>query len=357
MQNELEKVSLEKLADLNPGLLGTIKATAEESILSARSQSIPTKQDTASSTDGQRLPSFFPETQSPEIVIISKEWKDLKNWKPSEQALELVSKMQSTVREGSSSERATLYTKDQATQMTKYYATVSAATSLLATSVERIQKQKERQASMATKEAQRKTTLSSGSFAVDKNDFSNEGIKKRNEAVVGLLYQIGLPFVSSVDGRRFRTQVELSNHLDALFKRNQLEKSIARTEERGWYVPESVWLREVSEYGESSTGVGVGNEAMHLNDADGINADSYNEMNTVPADESRDKCVICGLNFKMFFDNDDGIYKYSNCKEIEVLNDDAAETESDLNLVHVSCWKGLGSPEVLTTEQIIHENM
>jgi pre-mRNA cleavage complex 2 protein Pcf11 len=78
---------------------------------------------------------------------------------------------------------------------------------------------------------------------------------------------------------------------------------------------------------------------------------------TVPADESRDRCVVCGINFKMFFDNDDGIYKYSNAKEIEVLNDEAALKESEEMLVHVTCWRALGSPQVLTPDLALVDTM
>lgn len=78
---------------------------------------------------------------------------------------------------------------------------------------------------------------------------------------------------------------------------------------------------------------------------------------TQPADESRDRCVICGINFKMFFDNDDGIYKYSNCKEMEVLNDETAIKESEDMLVHVTCWRALGSPQLLTPDQALQETM
>ena len=78
---------------------------------------------------------------------------------------------------------------------------------------------------------------------------------------------------------------------------------------------------------------------------------------TMPADESRDRCVICGINFKMFFDNDDGIYKYNNCREIEVMNDEAAMKESEDMLVHVTCWRGLGSPTTLTQDQALQDAM
>ena len=190
-----------------------------------------------------------------------------------------------------------------------------------------------------------------GSFLVDKNEFTNDGIKKKNAGVIGLLYELGLPFASTADGRRFRTRIELSNHLDALFKKNQLEKSMARTEERDWYVAESVWTGEVQADEQQNVQATESTEAATTTD------DYDPERSTMPADENRDRCVICGINFKMFFDNDDGIYKYSNCREIHVLNDDAAAKESEEMLVHITCWRGLGSPEVLTMDQALQETL
>ena len=81
------------------------------------------------------------------------------------------------------------------------------------------------------------------------------------------------------------------------------------------------------------------------------------ESSTMPADEYRDCCVVCGINFQMCFDTDDGMYKYRNCREIEVLNDDASDKESESMLLHVSCWRGLGSPEILTIDQTLQETM
>ena len=78
---------------------------------------------------------------------------------------------------------------------------------------------------------------------------------------------------------------------------------------------------------------------------------------TMPADESRDRCVICGINFKMFFDNDDGIYKYNNCREIEVFNDEASLRLKDDSLVHVTCWRALGSPATLTADQTLQDTL
>jgi pre-mRNA cleavage complex 2 protein Pcf11 len=132
---------------------------------------------------------------------------------------------------------------------------------------------------------------------------------------------------------------------------SQLEKTIARTEERGWYLSNSVWSGEADE----SDGSRMAEESMD-NKYSSLTASTDGEVDpstfTVPADESRDRCVICGINFKMLFDHDEGIYMYNNCREIEVLNDEAAAKEKEDLLVHVTCWRALGSPDVLTADKI-----
>lgn len=128
---------------------------------------------------------------------------------------------------------------------------------------------------------------------------------------------------------------------------------MARTEERGWYVSDSVWSGEMKEPEEAKVSDDVANNAR-VTTAD-TEADS--STFTTPADESRDHCVVCGINFKMFFDNDDGIYMYKNCREIEVLNDEAAAKEKEDLLVHVTCWRALGAPDTLTADQTLQDSM
>ena len=67
---------------------------------------------------------------------------------------------------------------------------------------------------------------------VKKENFMTVGMKKRNDAVIAQLYEVGLPFVCSADGKRFATLLELSRHLDVLFLTSQLKKTMDRTEER-----------------------------------------------------------------------------------------------------------------------------
>lgn len=134
---------------------------------------------------------------------------------------------------------------------------------------------------------------------------------------------------------------------------SQLEKSMERTEERGWYMDSTVWTGEST--AASDLRATPNTESSHQIMADASTKDADPSTFYHPADESRDRCVICGINFKMFFDNENGIYMYSNCREIEILNDDAAEKESESMLVHVTCWRGLGSPPILTMDQALQE--
>lgn len=342
VENELEKVSLEKLADLNPELLATIKQTAEESMRSDTSPS-------AKESSAHALPSFLVETRSQAVIERSKAWNDFK-WNHDE-TKDIIVKLENHVHEVSSSDA--LYTQHDALAMMQYLAAASATATVLRITLQRMNAQETtKPASQSLVSSQSTFSKATSGFTIDMSLFTNDGIKTKNETVIGLLYEIGLPFVSSTDGRRFASQLELSNHLDTLFKRNQLEKSIARTEERGWYIADVVWTGETKEEDLKAAAEQQAEPAVDAND-DGFDP----ETSTVPADESRDRCVICGINFKMFFDNDEGVYVYGNSREIEVLNDDAAERESENMLVHVTCWRGLGSPEVLTMDQALEETM
>jgi hypothetical protein len=291
------------------------------------------------------------------------------------------------------------YTQDEAMEMTLYLAAVSATASLLEALQQQEQSQNKGSGASSTGSTKLSKYLNPSSFlfsssngnndaggrrggnqhhnnrrgggtgtilppsviVVDVKNFTNDGIKKKVPAVIGILYDVGLPFVSAADGRRFRTQLELSNHLDALFKRNQLEKSMTLTQERDWYIDSVVWMGETTGHQGHDNEFSSGANETSAGNAGGTTDDGYDPAtSTMPADESRDRCIICGLNFKMEFDNDDGMYKYQNCREIEVLNEEEEEVTlnpSELCLVHVTCWRGLGSPVVLTMDQALQETL
>eukprot|EP00977_Amphora_coffeiformis_P005663 scaffold1189_cov194-Amphora_coffeaeformis.AAC.20 len=337
---EREKVSLERLAEVNPKLLGNIKEIAHENM---RSGSNGTNAATPNKKDENRLPNFFTETRSPTMMEYTASWKEhtMDVYKEAKVATEAISAQVDNVYKGR-------YTQNDALEVTGFAATASAVATFLNQVVEMIQEDE------AVEKTNRKMVSGpSSGFRVDPALFTNDGIKQKNTAVVGILYEVGLPFQSSADGRRFRTQMELSKHLDALFKRAQIEKSITRAEERGWYVSEAVWQGEEEESATQGLDSAGANDPTATATEDGYDP----ETSAMPADENRDHCVVCGLNFKMFFDNEDGIYQYKNCREIEVLNDEVALNDSESMLVHVSCWRALGSPEVLTMDQALQDTV
>jgi pre-mRNA cleavage complex 2 protein Pcf11 len=359
-QDELNKVSLERLAAIDPDLLIKIKHTAEDSVRSGTSDhdggggsrsSIPNQ--TKATRD---VLSFLIETRSPETMRRSQMWEN-SSQNFMKDSHDIIASLNHLVRESASMTKR--YTQTEAMEMTGDLAAASVIATLLTNSLQQLkdledQSKNKKKFKTTLTGSQRATgtsqTPARSFFVIDKTLFTTEGVKKLDEAVVGLLYDIGLPFISSVDGRRFATQMELSQHLDSLFKKGQLEKTMRTTQERGWYDDTVTWCGKGKEIETIASGLdGDDNSDGPTGDESNFDPDTF----TTPADESRDRCVICGINFKMIFDNDDGIYKYSGAREIEVLNDEAAATESEQMLVHVTCWRNLGSPQILTADQTI----
>ena len=132
-----------------------------------------------------------------------------------------------------------------------------------------------------------------------------------------------------------------------------------RSEEREWYSSDLVWTGQITNIGStaavdsSTSNNGKFGHGAAKDGSSSIEEENDPKLSTVPADELRDRCVICGINFTMHFDQEEGEWKYSNCQEIDVLNDDAAEKESEAMLVHATCLRGLGSPDFLTIEQVL----
>jgi pre-mRNA cleavage complex 2 protein Pcf11 len=377
-QDELNKVSLERLAIIDEDLIVKIKQTAEDSLNTnvpgTSNSNLGGGNNTNNSSlvmvqNGPNTPggelSFLIETRTSDAIDTSKTWMKL-NLNYKKDAHDVIASLQQLVlRDSKTTDKR--YTQIEAIEMTGALATAAVTASLLTSCLQEMKDQEDDK----DRKKKSKTTVSSGNqklngpsssaapsyFAVDKSLFTNDGIRILNEAIVGLLYDVGLPFISSADGRRFASQLELSKHLDALFKKGQLEKTMAITQERGWYLENDVWSGE-DKAKESSGDASGANEQDADTSALGDDTSDPSTF-TVPADESRDRCVICGINFKMVFDNDDGIYKYTNCREMKVSKNEAAATdwEWDDVLVHVTCWRNLGSPDQLTDEQTLHNSI
>mmetsp|Transcript_16431 Transcript_16431/g.41206 ORF Transcript_16431/g.41206 Transcript_16431/m.41206 type:complete len:562 (-) Transcript_16431:69-1754(-) len=355
-ENEMEKVSLERLAAINADLLIQIKENAESSLRTGNNSNSNNESSDAPMSSKTSDLDFLIETRPPEILNRSKTWEKLNTSEGTKDARDIVANLHKLVRESTNIEKR--YTQQEAMEMTRALSTVSVTATLLTNTLQEIKDESEKDRikskmgsiSSGNTNSSMPRSLAPSYFTIDKSLFTNDGIKKLNQAVIGLLYEVGLPFVSSGDGRRFATQLELSKHMDALFKKGQLEKSIATTQERGWYDNNDTWCGGEDKAQESGAAQEDGDVA---GPSTGEDDDADPDTFTMPADESRDRCAICGINFKMLFDNEDGIFKYNNCREIEVLNDEAAANDSEDMLVHVTCWRNLGSPELLTAEQII----
>jgi pre-mRNA cleavage complex 2 protein Pcf11 len=345
--DELEKVSLERLADIDPNLLVNIKTAAEDAMRAPLGKGLST--GVSHSPDNES--SIFLELRPPEVIERCAEWAKL-DLNYLQYTNDSIRRLLQYVRDTTTGNSPVVH---QGMDEIKLLGAASATASSLTGLLERFKKQDSNKGMISF--AAGTITLpvfssyygnSLSSKTIDKSKFTTEGIKEKNESVIARLYEAGLPFVSSLDGRRFATQLELSQHLDNLFRRSQLEKTMEVRDERGWYQADTVWARELAE----PSATGLTSEAQ--DELLGTKVDDTDpNKSVVTADESRDKCVICGINFEMHFDQDDGEWKYSNCREIEVLNDDVAEEESQDLLVHVTCHRGLGSPEFLTADQAL----
>lgn len=219
MTNELDKVSLERLADINPDLLAEIKKTAQDVLSSGQSGGSTTNASgggaAIQSQTTTTAPSFLVETRSPEWIASSAEWKKLKLKKPIEESQALITELQAHVNAVDDSFETT-YTQADAIQMTNVLAASSVTATLLTNALQQLKEQDDEEKENA---ANASRPVVRHFLSIDKSLFTNDGVKQKDETVIGLLYEGGLPFVSSADGKRFATQTELSNHLDLLFKK------------------------------------------------------------------------------------------------------------------------------------------
>lgn len=219
VEDELEKVSLERVASIDPDLLVKIKRTAEDSLRHGGSAVIGSPSKAASSTE-EKL-AFLVDTRTPESIERSLAWGKVKIDYMKE-SHDMIAALRHVVMDVSKSDET--YTQKEAIDMTNTLGAAGAMASLLTNALERIRDDEKKASSSALSGAsgnKRKTSGpgARGFFAIDKSLFTSDGLKKKNMAVIGLLYEIGLPFVSSTDGKRFASQLELSNHLDSLFKK------------------------------------------------------------------------------------------------------------------------------------------
>jgi pre-mRNA cleavage complex 2 protein Pcf11 len=216
--SELDKVSLDRLAEMNPGLLAEIKAAAQDIVASGGGGDGGGGAGSADggANGGRFSPTVssanFNETRPDEIVARAADWDRL-SLDHLEKAHESISSLQQHVRAGCTSQRQYASEEDFRKHM-GLLVSASAGARLLTGMLEALKVQEESKGSDGGGKVGGKFT----SGAIDKSEFTRDGLKKKNPAVIARLYDGGLPFVCASDGRRFATQQELTKHMDVLFK-------------------------------------------------------------------------------------------------------------------------------------------
>jgi len=371
--DELDKVSLERLAIINPSLLEKIKNIA----INDMNENADEGSKDVTKHDYPHENSLFANHMPKEHLKRSQDW--LKISFTNKDAGDLVNRLQHHVM--TTSKESCSNPNETSTKIPKLVATASSMANQISRMLQFLQDNDANSESNiihndkssfmhpffnniytenalvnnGTNIAQISTKLqqsNSHSFAnlLDKSLFTTEGVAakyKHHVRIVSMLYEEGLPFLSTSDGRRFKTQIELSNHLDNLFRKSQLEKTMERTEERGWHGSSLEWSGVPSSAGK------IDNESLGNTNSNQDGETEAVEQTTVHADENRSRCVICGNPFEMYFDQEEGDHMYKNCREIQLLNDEAAEEEFENVLVHLRCLEGLGSPTLLMMDQVL----
>lgn len=214
--DELDKVSLERLAEINPDLLAEIKTAAQEIVASGGGGAGNGKGSAASG--GRWSPPIasanFNETRPDDIIARAAEWDKLK-LDHLEKAHDSISKLQQHVRAGCTAQRQYATEEEFQAQM-GLLVSASAGARYLTTMLEALKVQEETKGTADTDASKTGGRFTSG--AIDKSEFTRDGVKKKNPSVIARLYDGGLPFVCASDGRRFATQLELTKHMDVLFK-------------------------------------------------------------------------------------------------------------------------------------------
>lgn len=267
--DELDRVSLERLEVINPTLVATIKQAALA--MAGGANAAITADMNAMIMHGNQLPqssttsTIIIETRSFDEIENAMEWATITNNNTRssrsttataasannnnnpvviiESARDVVSQLQHLVRKGT-----TFIDIMSPTANVGLLIAASAAATHLTNMMQHLQDQQQQQqqqgdygnvSALLSSSSQASTSLSMSPFMypsssrlglvrmqsdtqrhVKKELFTLEGgLRQKDDWVIGKLYQQGLPFVSSSNGRRFATQIELSHHLDDLFRR------------------------------------------------------------------------------------------------------------------------------------------
>ena len=330
---ELDRVSLERLATINLDLLITIKENGQELLKNAQLENGNGGNGTSSmDLDSGVGTNSFTEFRSADLVKRCQEWEKI-DMDPVDKGNEVIGLLQKRVRVESTSGKGFPKPEMDGNNLLGVSSALAEYLASMLTNFSHVSKDID---TLKMKGVRIMTPQT-----VDKSKFTSDGLKQKDESAILRLYEGGLPFVCNLDGRRFATATAMQRHYDKIFVQNRVKETMERTEERPWYQEEEIWTGQKEETPDTTTEGAEGDLSEQMDDP---------MADTVTADETRDRCGICGTKFDMFYDQDDGEWKYKNCRNIVVDN---GNDEGENILIHSSCWKGLGSPEFLMKDQVI----
>jgi pre-mRNA cleavage complex 2 protein Pcf11 len=192
--DELDKVSLERLADINPDLLQQIKDAAMEE---QKQQHQQQQQSSSSSTvSGGGIKSSLVSTIHPtSSSSSSSDWSKL-NLNHLEKSSSLIASLQRHVR----SANGITILSNQVDDTVHLYASVSASAQILTTMLQQFKDGTSNLLHMNDEDDDNKQSKRKRRYSiVKKENFTNDGVRKRNDAVISQLYEVGLPFVLPMD--------------------------------------------------------------------------------------------------------------------------------------------------------------
>ncbi|GMH73062.1 hypothetical protein TrST_g10224 [Triparma strigata] len=162
------------------------------------------------------------------------------------------------------------------------------------------------------------SALESVSVLDDLLEFNSDNVKVYDKRVVEGLYGGGMKFWGR--GRRFRTMGECREW-------EMYEEEGGRKWEESWLEDAETWM-----------------SALELDPTAEVEQEEEEEsiiIDTSPADESRPLCRICGKKFSTFYDDEEGVYMFNDCREVEIIEEVEGVREEKV-YVHGTCCGNLG---------------
>eukprot|EP00898_Chlorokybus_atmophyticus_P003585 jgi/Chlat1/4227/Chrsp27S04311 len=161
-------------------------------------------------------------------------------------------------------------------------------------------------------------------------EFRAEELKQRHQSVIDDLYS-SMTHQCRTCGLRFSAQEPYSKHLDWHFLRTKRQKT-QKVSSRAWFVSTKEWLT-----GTATEGTDAAVSFFDTQEAEAPKEDAT--LSSVPADDTQDRCALCGESFEVFWNPDEEEWMFKGATYANSSRDGAAELSPEERgpIVHVKC--------------------